>query len=241
MTTEILVGEPKKKLPAKRNGYYFVAPEHQAVLGREKFLAVTTPLGVIEKGGMGYALARDSLREYMENPEKYQAPKEVIAAIQGRWRKKAELGKAIHSLAEAIAKGADVHPVDIHEGYATATRAFFLVVQPKVIEVEVNFYNTIHGYAGTADLLALVGVDEKTYLFDFKTTAEVYREAKLQLRAYRECDWMLVRGELKPVPPIDATAVILLREDGTYDFSLVDASLETFLHAKGLYEGLEAM
>lgn len=239
MTTVTVEG--KKRLPAKRNGYYFVAPEHQAILGREKFLAVTTLLGVIEKGGMGYALARASLREYMETPDKYQDPKEVIATIQGRWRKKAELGKTIHSLAEAIARGSDVHPVDIHEGYATAVYAFFAAVQPKAIEVEVNFYNTMHGYAGTADLLALVGADEKTYLLDFKTTPEVYREAKLQLCAYRECDWMLVRGELKPVPPIDATAVVLLGEDGTYTLRVVDASLETFLYAKGLYEGLEAM
>ena len=190
---------------------------------------------------MGYALARDSLKEYMANPDKYQDPKEIIAVIQGRWRKKAELGKTVHSLAEAIAKGSDVQPIDVHEGYARAVWSFFNAIRPKPIEVEVNVYSTKWGYAGTSDLLALIGEDEKTYLCDFKTSPQVYREAKLQLRAYRECDWMLVRGELKPIPPIDATAVVLLRDDGTYDFSVVDASLETFLHAKGLYEGLEAM
>lgn len=233
--------EGKKRLPAKRNGYYYVSPEHLSVLGRERFLAVTEILGVTDKGGLAYAAAKLAVAIYMEHPELYQKPEEVASAAFAQWRKKADMGKTIHSLAEAIAKGSDVRPIGAHEGYATAVRSFFSVVQPRPLEVEVNCYSTKHGYSGTTDLLALIGADEKTYLCDFKTSPKIYKEFKLQLRAYRECDWMLVRGELKPTPPIDGTAVILLHEDGTYDFSLVDASLETFLHAKGLYEGLGAM
>jgi hypothetical protein len=232
----------RKPWPIKRDGYYWIESEEmRKALGRDRFVAVTEILVVIGKGGMAWAAAKLAGTLIMADPYAYQTPEQLASAVFAEWRKKTGLGKAIHSLVEALAKGGDVQAVELHAGYAAAARAFFAHNLPKARQIEVNLYNSKMGYAGTSDFLGTYGSDETLFLTDYKTSPRVYDEARLQLAAYRACDFMLAEGKLLPLPRVDATAVILLGEDGTYSFNIVDAPLEGFLAAKDLYENLRAM
>lgn len=112
----------------------------------------------------------------------------------------AEVGTAVHKYAEAIMRlrmGENVRvPVlpsqEIVNGVAVASRhqnaadAFHAWLDAHAIEPltpEVRLVSRVHGYAGTADLIARV--DGVPTLVDFKTSKGVFLEYPVQVAAYK--------------------------------------------------------
>jgi len=113
----------------------------------------------------------------------------------------AEVGTAVHKYAEMVMRmrmGENVRiPVlpsqEIVGGVAVASRhqnaadAFHAWLDAHVIEPltpEVRLVSLQHGYAGTADLIALV--DGVPTLVDFKTSKGIFVEYPVQVAAYRQ-------------------------------------------------------
>ena len=95
----------------------------------------------------------------------------------------ARRGTEVHALGEQLAHG---HAVDVPteltghvEGYA----AWLDEWQPEPILTETTCYSVTHNYAGSFDMLAVIGDD--TWLLDLKTTRSgVYGDVSYQLSAY---------------------------------------------------------
>jgi hypothetical protein len=142
------------------------------------------------------------------------------------WRerdRKADVGTALHAIAEAHVLGKDMPKVaDELAGYVASFSAFIEDWKPRFELAEASVYNRTLKYAGTLDAIAEIdglGVKPTRLLLDYKTTGSgVYPEAALQLAAYRNAEFIgMPDGSEAPMPAVDGAAVIWIRPDG-YDF-----------------------
>ena len=145
-----------------------------------------------------------------------------------------ESGTLAHAAArEAAQPGA--YPNLPETPYQEAITAFFTQMKPKVLGTELVVVNKTHGYAGTLDLLAVIRGTK--YVVDYKTSRAIYPDHALQVEAYR---WAVPTENPLVSPPIaDATAIVLLRKDGTFAFKVVEADFGIFLAAKRLWQWRE--
>jgi hypothetical protein len=138
-------------------------------------------------------------------------------------------GRVIHQYAEHYGTPTATKKEELEEsvrGFATAWDTFHATWKPKILERELLVVSNEYFYAGTLDIIAQV--NNKKMLLDIKTGKAIYDTYPLQLAAYKQA--------LKEMGlEVDATAIVLLKEDGSYEFAEVSGDFEVFLAAKKLW------
>lgn len=173
----------------------------------ERYWSVTTIIGALDKPALVYWAAletakaavdhldivesrlkregRDSAVEYLKNA-RFRRP----AGQRGA----AELGTAVHEACETYAlTGVRPDVDDEVRPFLIQFDRFLQEWQPKYLATEVTVYDTVYGYAGTAD--GFLEIDGIRFIIDYKTSRESYDgrghpkgpypEVALQLAAYR--------------------------------------------------------
>jgi len=156
---------------------------------------------------------------------------------KARWEetdKAARRGSEVHDYAHRLAQGQEVTVPDELRDHVDAYLGFVADWEPRELVVETIVGNRQWRYMGTLDLIAQLA-DGRVWILDWKTGGKgVYREAALQLAAYRYAEFYLdALGTECPMPKVDAAGVVWLRADG-YDLYPVDAdedAFRTFLYA----------
>lgn len=130
-------------------------------------------------------------------------------------RAKAEKGTAVHEAIEFhIAYGAIDCPSDLM-GYFNAYLAWRDDYLPRIVMSEQAVYHPAMLYAGTMDLLAVIG--DRNVLIDVKTTSQINDMlTSVQLEAYE-------RAAMEHGIEVDEKAVLQLMPDGRYKFKLYRA------------------
>jgi hypothetical protein len=130
----------------------------------------------------------------------------------------AERGTAVHCYAEAWAKGEALpEPAPEHEGYLRAFEAFVAGWRPRFLGAEATVWAKEAGYAGTLDAWAVVEVEGRRHLIDYKTSKAVYPEAALQLAALANAPEVVhPDGAREPAPRVEGGLVVRLGADGGY-------------------------
>jgi hypothetical protein len=188
---------------------------------------------------------------YPKHLEKWAADQSAAYAIN-HWDELAELGPAdrlkpiadarfadrdaaarrgteVHRLVERYLAGPDVQVPDELVGHVDAYIRFVEDWQPRELLVEAPVASVRFGYCGTVDVVADLA-DDLRWLYDVKTTRSgVFREAVLQVAAYRHADYYLdPDGEIQPMLPVDRCGVVWLRADRSYEFVPVEANEQAF-------------
>ena len=85
--------------------------------------------------------------------------------------------------------------------------------EPGFLEIEATAWSETYGYAGTLDFIAMV--DGEAVITDIKTgKSGAWPDVALQLSAYANADYLIdASGERRPLPQIDAAAVLTVRPD----------------------------
>lgn len=165
-------------------------------------------------------------------------PSERNAVLRkARWdttKEAAVRGTDVHALAQRLAAGQEVDVPEPLVGHVDAYLRFVHEWQPAELVTEAVVLNRKWRYMGTLDLIAILR-DGLTWLLDWKTGGKgIFREAALQLAAYRNAEHVLLPDGIEvPMPRVDACGCVWLRADG-YDLIPVNADAEafrTFLHA----------
>jgi hypothetical protein len=147
----------------------------------------------------------------------------------------ANLGSAVHRIAEQISRGQEftVEPDELP--YVEAYKRFLIDYAPEVKSLERMVFNATEGYGGTFDSIQVIA--GKTFLIDTKTSKSVYEETAMQLAALANGEWCGLPGDSKKyrIPKIDAYAVLHIRPD-TYargyrliEFRVTDKDYDAFL------------
>lgn len=144
-----------------------------------------------------------------------------------RWNRGTVRGTTVHTLAAQLAAGAEIEVDDDLVGYVDAYLAFIEQWGVAEIAVECMIVNRQWRYAGTLDLIAVLG-DGDTWLLDWKTgQSGIWPETALQLSAYARADHIVIDDVEQPMIEIDHAAAVWLKPDG-YEVVPVDISDETF-------------
>jgi hypothetical protein len=217
-------GKNDDGVPQRRNGFYYIDE-------KRIYPSVTTVLQVIAKPGLIYWAARTAARAALANP--LMSEDQAISAIYQEKAKGTDRGQAIHNFIEAFRTGKKVNVKSMpkeHRGYAIAFMKFVQVFKPKSMPVRRTVWSDKYEIAGTLDdLMTFHDKKGKVWLVDFKTGKDIYPEAGLQLVAYKTA------VEEQRIAKIDATAILLLKEDGDFALEEMNGSLEAFIAAKRLW------
>lgn len=152
-------------------------------------------------------------------------------------------GTLVHAYLPPLLAGEAVEAPDHLSGYVASLVRFIDDWQVRAVLVETTVASYTHGYSGTLDLLADLTDphgfgDVERWLIDGKTGSRVYGDTALQLAPYRYADvWTDADGDT-PMPAVERTGVLHIREDG-YDLVPVQAGpaeFEAFLTAKRMAE-----
>jgi len=141
----------------------------------------------------------------------------------------ARRGTEVHALAQRLAAGEDIPVPDELVGHVDAYLAFASDWDLREVFVEAPVANVTWGYCGTIDAVADLA-DGYRWLLDLKTgRSGIFREAALQLSAYRYAEWWLdAKGDPQPMLEVDRVGAVWLKADRSYELVPVDASPETF-------------
>ena len=230
----IATEKSSQKFSRRRDGWYFLP-------GDKKYASVTTILDVLAKPALINWAAKTAASLVLADPDEYDSAQKAAAGIYQVRDRAADRGSMVHSMIEALFRGAPVETDSMPEhvrGYYAAFWSWVAATQPKPVYAETNVYSDKHGYAGTLDLIAAFP-DKKLKMKDFKTSSGIYPEMGLQLEAYRNCDFILPRGQDPtpiPMPPVAETGIVLLMPDGTYMDRPMRGDLEVFLALKRVWE-----
>lgn len=207
----------------------------------ELYPSITNIIDVLAKpwlGGWAAKMVAGAAWDSRDALMKIEDRDEAVAMLKGapyRSRgKKADLGTAVHAVAEASArdeKWPEIPPEA--EPYVEGFLSFVQDFAPSWRVLEGTVYNVEHGYAGTFDMLA--EIDGLLVLGDYKTGANVYDEVAMQLAAgrYAESLWDPVTGDLSPMPAIAGCIAIHLQPN-KYAVYTVNAGAEAFEAFLGL-------
>jgi len=117
--------------------------------------------------------------------------KEALNQHNVKREEAADIGSQVHDIAqqigEALRDGKDIPELspEMEEGVAHGVRAFIDWVvgyKVKFLECERMVYSKKHDFVGLTD--AIIEIDGKKYLIDYKTSKRVYSEMQYQLAAY---------------------------------------------------------
>ena len=126
----------------------------------------------------------------------------------------AKTGSDVHNLCERINRGESVgrvHP-DL-QGFIEQYHRFISDFEPLFLEAEATAWSETYGYAGTLDFISMFG--DEAVIVDIKTgKSGAWPDVALQLSAYANADFLIdAAGERRPLPQIDAAAVLTVRPD----------------------------
>lgn len=211
----------------KRGGFYWK--------GDRPYASVTQILRVIDKPALRYWFGREVYRAMVVNPtlgeaEALAMPYKISDTAKSR-------GSTVHSIVEVYKKGS----VDFDEwlktivpdfqGYARAFDKWVKEMKINIQDQERSVFSEKYQYAGTCDMLAILGDDTLPTVIDVKTGKDIYMEAYIQTSAYRQA---IEESGSK----CQGIGVLLLMEDGSYKYHSGGNKFETFLACKTLWEGL---
>ena len=172
------------------------------------------------------------------DPDTVQAAIDFLKGSPWRERdRKADLGTAVHAVAEAHALGVAMPAVaEEAKPYIATFQQFLEDWKPRFIMAEATVYNRTLKYAGTLDnIMEVDGLAPKPVklITDYKTSGSgVYPEAAMQLAMYRRAEFIgMPDGTEVPMPEVDGACVLWLRPDG-YDFIPVMTDDDVFRSAR---------
>ncbi len=135
-------------------------------------------------------------------------------------------GTRVHALADKLANGEEVEVPDELAGHVDACVKFLDEWDVQTVYTERPVYHEKYLYAGTFDLLAMLG--GKVWLLDFKTNKSgAFGDTAFQLAAYRNAThFEHPNGGTSTMPKVEECGVVWIRSDG-YDLYPyhVDASV----------------
>jgi hypothetical protein len=239
---------PRFTAPIRRKdtakGHHYVDAEGRRVPG------VTTILDALPKDALINWAANTTAEAAVNRWDELGAmpPAARLKALQGaRYEEKdraARRGTEVHGYGEALVRGEEVQVPDELAGHVESYARFLdeFKVEPEHIEFSVA--SARYGYAGTADLLAVVTMPKgakRRLLLDLKTTRSgIYGSTALQLAAYRFAEARIADDGVQqfPMSEVDGCAAVHVRGDG-YDLRPVtadEAQHRTFLYLQQIYE-----
>ena len=195
---------------------------------KKPYLSVTNSLSIIDKPALRFWFGKKVYWAMVEDPTLQE--KEALAAPYKTTKDAAARGTTVHSIVE-VYKHTKKHIESVPEayrGYANAFKSWIDANDIEVMENERTVYSEKYSYAGTLDLLVRNKKSDKTFIIDIKTGKDIYPEAFLQLTAYKQA--LAEEGTA-----INGTAVLLLKEDGTYKYEEGDAPFQAFLASMVLF------
>lgn len=196
---------------------------HSYYLGERKLDGVTT---ILSKGlpkpalvqwaaNTAAALAVDEWDRLAELPPSERL--KVISKAPNAARDAAAVkGTRVHALADKLANGEEVAVPEDIAGQVEACVRFLDEWDVQTVYTERPVYHDRYLYAGTFDLLALLG--DKVWLLDFKTNKSgPFGDTAFQLAAYRNATHLEhPDGGTCLMPKVDECGVVWIRSDG-YD------------------------
>jgi hypothetical protein len=201
---------------------------------------VTCFTQILSKQGLTYWMIEEAVKAAFSFPD--SSVSEAMSAIYIKQKAGATRGTVVHSLTEALHNNPDIDTSTVHSAYKPFIEAYQKFVEdhkPTLLYNEQTAVNFTDGYAGTID--RIFEIKGKVVLADLKTTKDVYVEALFQMGFYFKMEYLYFKDteELKSFPKIDEVRIILLAEDGTYDFRNVKpVPFETCLALKKVWEYL---
>lgn len=213
------------------NGLTFTPGNHQYRLDGKHVPGVTTIIGVLDKPAIPKWAAGQVAEYVADHPDAVEHLRSMgrdpmVAALKGvPWQKRddaAARGTTLHEHAEALLRGQDVELDDDDPllPVVESTLQFMADwhIEPLLIEQAVA--SREHLWAGTLDLVAryvrpdtgVAGVG----IFDWKSGKGLYPEYAWQLNAYAHAEFYGLRGDERPLPPIDSAWGVQIRAD-SYD------------------------
>ncbi len=193
-------------------------------LGDETFVSVTNVIGkAVAKQALPPWAARTAAEFVVENLDMVSALAHddraaAIDLIKGSpWRKRdkaALTGTLLHEAAERHVLGQEVAVDDTTRPFFESFCRWVDDYRPTFEAAEYSVFSRTHGYAGTADLVAVI--DGERWLIDHKTAEKgPWPEAALQLAALRYADFIgMPNGTEAPVPVVDRCGVLKVRPEG---------------------------
>lgn len=194
--------------------------------------SVTNILTVCDKPALKGWAAERALIELYDSGNLPTSPEVAIdrhkMAFDRYSKQRAAAGTRAHTLAERLTRDLPL-PTSISdedEAYADAYLKFWSDHDPEPLHVEATIYDTVCGYAGTADLLARIDGHEVTV--DYKTRRErddskirryglLYDEARMQLAALGYANELaLPDGDLDEIEMPRPGLGVVLFPDGSY-------------------------
>jgi hypothetical protein len=183
-----------------------------------------------------------SYRDGMGQGDVVRLANEAKLAWNATRREAADIGTEVHSYAEAILRGEPAPKLSTDEARQGA-QAFERwleehYVKPQAIERRV--FSKKHWYAGTTDLVAVIG--RRLAIADFKTSSGIYPEYALQLSAYKGA-WIEEHG-LDPDVEIDRWIIRVDKKTGQFEarqFKRDQVHTRAFLHVLELHRCLQEM
>lgn len=161
----------------------------------KSYVSVTTVLKSLPKEALQAWRERQIINSAIENklalPE--MEDKDITALLSSSSTAHRDtagnIGSSIHSYIDKMSKGiVSVPPNENIAGYINSFRQFVNDWNPIFHENEATVFSNTWGYAGTMD--ALVEINGRLHILDFKTGKRVYPEAALQMSAYRHADFI---------------------------------------------------
>jgi len=186
---------------------FWPASHRYRIQGDKSYLiSATGATGMLDKSRplkkWAVELACTFIREYLERAEVDKFTKgelmPIIAEAEVKHDQKLEeaatFGSMVHDFAEkfAIAKMAGEEVAeseldDLPEPVENGINAFldwYNKNDVKFLEIETLVYSKKHKYSGTFD--AVVEIEGKRYLLDYKTSSGIYNDMKYQIACYKE-------------------------------------------------------
>lgn len=128
-----------------------------------------------------------------------------------------EIGTEVHNVIEDHIKTGSAYISMINESVNNCVSAFYdwiTLNKVEFIETEKTLVNSVYGYAGTCDAIAIINGTK--YILDWKTSKAIYPEYALQLAAYR-----LTEGN-----NLNVAVLRLDKETGDYEFKDMTKHIE---------------
>jgi hypothetical protein len=153
----------------------------------------------------------------------------------------AQLGTAVHALAEAVSRGIAVEVDETTAPFVSSYMKWREIYKPRVLNAEYMVYSETHRYGGTADMAAQI--NGETWLIDIKTGSGAYAETALQLAALHHADWAGRTDDPKKyaIPRATRFGVLHVRPEQTVliPYDVTDAEFRAFLSCRYLTDWLE--
>jgi len=205
----------------KRGGFYWK--------NNKPYASVTNIISVLDKPALSYWFGQQVYRAFAKDAT--LSEKDALKAPYNTSTSAADRGKTIHSIVESYKTIKDkIKVIEKYRPYANAFYTWAKQYNPNFIEREKEVFSNKYEYAGTLDGLLTLGDCPDKLILDVKTGKGIYPEVELQLSAYRQA---LQEEGVK----VQDTAVLLLKEDGTYTFQVTGKDrLEEFLACKKIYD-----